>query len=259
MFDIYQWSEPKIIIFMLVFIRCLTFLLSYPVFGNPQVPTHLKVLLPLMLAFIIFPVIWLGKHPEISFHDAIIWMAIKESLIGLLLGSVVRMLFFAINIGGQIISGAMGLSAAQMFNPTLGTQSTVMEQLQFTIGTIIFLSINGHHFLLTGIVESFNLIPLNFDGFHLEGVKTAAYLGQEILTLGLKMGAPVLISIFLIQIGMGIIGRVVPQINVMVTSLHLTILIGLLVMMISVPMFFDQVSQLHNIMAESLFKIMKEF
>jgi flagellar biosynthetic protein FliR len=258
-FDIYQWSEPKIIIFMLVFIRCLTFLISYPIFGSPQVPTHLKVLLPLMLAFIIFPVVWVSFHPQISFNDAIIWMALKESLVGLLLGSVVRMLFFAVSIGGQIISAALGLSAAQMFNPMMGSQSTVVEQFQFTIGTIIFLSINGHHFLLSGIVESFNLIPLNFDGFHLEGVKTAAYLGQEILTIGLKMGAPVMISIFLIQVGMGIIGRVVPQINVLVTSLHLTILIGLLVMIVTVPMFFNQMNHLQDFMADSLFKIMKEF
>jgi flagellar biosynthetic protein FliR len=212
-----------------------------------------------MLAFILFPVIWLNKHPVVTFQDAIIWMAIKESLIGLLLGSVVRMLFFAVNISGQIISAALGLSAAQMFNPTLGTQSTILEQFQFTIGIIIFLTINGHHLLLTGIVESFNLIPLNFDGFNLLGVKSAAYLGQEILTLGLKMGAPVMISIFLIQVGMGIIGRVVPQINVLVTSLHLTILIGLIVMMVSVPIFYEQINQLQNIMAYSLFKIMKEF
>jgi flagellar biosynthetic protein FliR len=259
MFDIYQWSEPKIIIFILVFIRCVSFMLSYPVFSSPQIPMHVKILLPLMLAFIIFPVIWLNKHPQVTFQDAILWMAIKESLIGLLLGSVVRMIFFAVNIAGQIISASLGLSAAQVFNPTLGGQSTVLEQFQFTIGTIIFLSINGHHFLLSGIVESFTLIPLNFDGFNLLGVKSAAYLGQEILTIGLKMAAPVMISIFLIQVGMGIIGRAVPQINVLVTSLHLTILIGLFVMMVSVPMFFNQINHLQDVMADSLFKIMKEF
>jgi flagellar biosynthetic protein FliR len=258
-FDIYQWSEPKIIVFVLVFLRCVAFLIAYPIFGSPQVPVHLKVLLPLMLAFIIFPVIWLGNPPMVQFHDAIIWMAIKEMLIGILLGSVVRMIFLAVNIGGEIVSAAMGLSAGQIFNPTLGAQSTVIEQFQFTIGTMIFLGINGHHFLLAGIVDSFTLIPLNFDGFHLEGVKMAALLGQQILTIGLKMGAPVMISIFLIQVGMGIIGRVVPQINVLVTSLHLTILIGLLVMMISVPMYYNQVSHLQDIMADSLMKIMKEF
>lgn len=259
MFEIYQWSEPKVIVFVLVFLRCLAFLVAYPIFGSPQVPAHLKVLLPMMLAFIIFPIIWMGHPPQVQFQDAIIWMALKEMLIGLLLGSVVRMMFFAINIAGEIASAALGLSAGQIFNPTLGVQSTVVEQFQFTIGTMIFLSINGHHFLLSGIVDSFGLIPLNFDGFHLEGVKTAALLGQQILTIGLKMGAPVMISIFLIQVGMGIIGRVVPQINVLVTSLHLTIMIGLLVIMVSVPMFYNQVNYLQDIMAESLMKVMKEF
>ncbi len=259
MFDIYQWSEPKIIIFILVFLRTFAFLISYPVFGSPQIPVHVKVLLPLVISFTVFPSIWTNNTIEISFNDAILWFAFKEVILGLFFGTVAKMIFFSLNIAGQIISAAMGLSAAQFFNPYLGSQSTVIEQFQFMIGSLFFLVINGHHLMLTGMIESFQIIPLTFDTLNIAGVKSAALIGQEILVIGLKMSAPVLISILLTQVGMGIIGRVVPQINVLVTSLHLTILLGIFVIFMSAPMFLNQVSGLKEYVADSVIKIMKEF
>lgn len=259
MFEIYQWSEPKIIIFILVFIRCFSFLIAYPIFSAPQIPTHVKVLLPLLLAFTVFPTIWLNNSLEITFHDAILWLAFKEVFLGLFFGSIVKMLFFSLNIAGQVISASMGLSAAQFFNPYLGSQSTVLEQFEFMMGSLFFLVINGHHILLTGMVESFHLIPLSFDSMTFESVKSAALMGQTILTLGIKMSAPVMVAILLTQVGMGIIGRVVPQINVLVTSLHLTILIGIFVIFISAPYFLNQVSGLKDFVADSLIRMMKEF
>lgn len=262
--SIYQWSEVELLLFCLTFIRITALTTSFPIFGIQNIPNSTKVLLSLVIAIVLFPTIKVQQNQFVNdfssygFGTGFLWLAFRESIIGILLGSIARLYFMSINVAGQITSTSLGLSTAQIFNPMMGSQSNVVEQLQFTLAMMLFLSFNGHHFLLIAMNESFKLVPMSFDMIKWEGVKSAAIMGTEILTLGLKLCIPIVVALFISQVSMGIIGRVVPQINVLVTSLHLTIVIGLFVIFMTLPFFLEGVHEVEREMGLTLFKIMKE-
>lgn len=255
--SLYQFSEIEILGFILVFLRISSFIMAMPVLGTANVPAQVKVLFSLVMSFILFPTVLAKQLPTGLMDEGMIFLAIKEVTLGLMLGYLCRMFFLAVSTAGHIVSVTMGLSAAQLFNPTLGEQGSAVEQFYFTLAMLVFLAFNGHHLLISGLAQSFEVLPLSFDGFKMEGVKIAAELGQEILVIGLKISAPVLVAIFITNLSMGIIGRAVPQINVLVTSLHLTILVGLVVVMISLPLFVRELNGLQEDMAGRLFDVMK--
>lgn len=257
--SIYQWSEVEILLFVLTFIRVTALIASFPIFGIQTVPNSAKVLLSFVISIVLFPAV---KANNLNFISGIstgfMWLATKEVLIGIILGSVARLYFMSIDVAGQIMSTSLGLSTAQIFNPMLGTQTNILEQLQVTFAMLLFLSFNGHHILLIAMNESFKVLPISFDMIHWEGVKTAAIMGSNILSLGLRLSAPILVALFLTQVSMGVIGRVVPQINVLVTSLHLSIIIGLFVIFMTLPLFLEGVYEMEKDMSSYLFQIMKE-
>lgn len=256
--SVYQWSEVELLLFILTFIRITALIASFPIFGLQDIPNSTKVLLSLIIGMVLFPSVKiLNAHFSFGLSTGFLWLGLREAIIGLILGSVARMFFLSINIAGHLMSNALGLSSAQIFNPMLGTQSNTLEQFHTTVAMLLFLSFNGHHVLLTAINESFKIIPMSFDMIKWEGVKTAVIMGSDILSLGLRISAPIIVSLFLTQVCMGVIGRVVPQINVLVTSLHLTIIIGLFVIFMTLPFFLEGVHEMEREMGDYLFRIMK--
>lgn len=257
--SIYQWSETEILLFVLTFLRITALIASFPIFGIQSVPNSAKVLLSLVLGVVLFPSVkGYNSHFLGDLNSGFMWLAFREVLVGVVIGSIARMYFMSINIAGEIMSNAVGLSAAQMFNPMMGGQSNTLEQFHVTLAMLLFLGFDGHHVLLTAMNESFRIVPMSFDMVKLEGVKSAAVMGADILNLGLRMSAPIVVALFLTQVSMGVIGRVVPQINVLVTSLHLTIIVGLFVIFVTLPFFLDGVHEMEREMGEHLFRIMKE-
>ncbi|MEZ0392355.1 MAG: flagellar biosynthetic protein FliR [Pseudobdellovibrionaceae bacterium] len=252
-----QFPEGQIIAFALVFLRIIAFVVAWPVFGSSNVPVPVKVLLSLIFSIILFPVISFQNVDLIKIDDQLIFLSIREVGIGLALGFLMRMFFFAISIAGEVVSLSIGLSSAQMFNPTLGTQSNVVEQFQMMIATLFFLAINGHHIFITGMAQSFDLAPVAVIGIKAEAFGSISQWTKDVFVAGLKMSAPVLVAIFLTNISMGILGRAVPQINVLVTSMAVTLLLGLGVLFVTTPLFLGEMHGLMNLMAERFFQFMK--
>lgn len=255
--NLYLLSETEILAFALVFIRVSAFIVLWPVFGGHAVPNHIKVLLSLMISVCLFPLISLKGLGTSALGNEIIFMAFREVSIGVIIGFLTRLLFFVVSIAGTFMSFAMGLSQAQIFNPGLGSMGNVIEQYQTTIATIIFLSINGHHLFLTGMFESFSIVPISVQGISFAHFQSVAAFGQEIIFMGLKISAPMTIAIFLTNIAMGIVGRAVPQINVLITSIPVTITLGLLVMFLSLPLFMTDIAGLVGLLTEHVFEVMR--
>ncbi|PIS10056.1 MAG: flagellar biosynthetic protein FliR [Bdellovibrio sp. CG10_big_fil_rev_8_21_14_0_10_47_8] len=257
MAGLYQFPEGQIIAFALVFLRIMAFVVAWPVFGTSNFPVHVKVLLALVLAMIQFPVTTFENTQLIQINDQIIFMSVRELCLGLALGFLMRMYFFAVSIAGEIMSVTMGLGAAQLYNPAMGSQSNVLEQFEVMLATLFFLVMNGHHLFLGGLAESFHLVPVAAIGLKTEAFASITPMIQSIFLIGLKISAPVLVSIFLAQIAMGIIGRAVPQINVLVTSFPVTVLLGLAVLIVTTPLFVGEMDGLTNVMAARFFQFMK--
>lgn len=252
-------DQFQIIAFTLVFFRCLGFFLSWPIFSSNNMPSQLKVLLALMMTFICFTLIESTEYPKVMHYQSLIMLALKEIVIGFAMGFLCTFIFHAVSIAGELISMAMGLSSAQIFNPTLGIQQSSVNQLYFFIAAFLFLGMRGHHYFITGLAQSFEMIPLNVLLPRMSELGEFSLLGQRILQVGLLLSAPVMVSILLVNVCLGIVGRAVPQINVLITSLPVNALMGLGVLMLMLPYFIDALKTEIINFSEIMFGFLKVF
>ena len=252
-----QFPEGQIIAFALVFLRFMAFVIAWPVFGSATVPVYSKVLLAVVMSVVVFPTLHFANADLIQINDQIIFMAFRELMIGLCLGFLMRTFFFAISVAGELISVSIGLASAQLFNPAMGSQGNVMEQFEMAIATLFFLALNGHHVFISGIVQSFDLVPVAAIAIKTQGLSGFSNIVQDVVLTGIKISAPILVAIFLTNLAMGVVGRAVPQINVLVTSMPVTLLLGLTVLIVTTPLFVGEMSGIINNMAERFFQVMK--
>ena len=256
---IFNFNEAQIIISFLIFVRMSAFVVSWPVFGAPNIPNPIKILFALMLTLILMPILPVNLPDEIVNSMNFIILILKEAFVGLAIGFLGRLFFFAVHIAGQIISVSMGLAGAQLYNPSLGGQSTSIDQLKIMLASLFFIGINGHHIFLTGLVESFELVPVEQLFISMQQFGDYGSVLSSIMVMGIKISAPVMVSILIMNVMMGIIGRAVPQINVLITSLPVNILVGFLVMIFSLPLLVGQMEHLVFTSADYVFKMMKGF
>lgn len=245
--------------FFMVLLRLSAFLVAWPVFSLPMVPAPVKILIALTLTLVIFPVVeWKGLAVELESLE-IVWLALREIFIGVSIGFLARTFFFAMQVGGEIMSTSMGLASGQLFNPEMGGTVTATEQFQVAIATLFFLAINGHHFFLSGMADSFQLVPLSSAGLSLKGLKETQVILQLVVEMGLKFAAPVMIAVLFMNITMAVIGRAVPQINVLITSLPVNILVGLIIFLTALPLMLWQMHDLLEVTTSRVFHILKSY
>lgn len=249
-------NESELVAFALVLIRVSVFLITWPVFSVYNVPGPLKILLSVAIATVLFPVIPHDGLTAQSLGSDLIWLAGKEVLTGITLGFLTRLFFFAVSCGGNLIATSAGLANAQIFNPAMQATVTTVESFYVAVATLLFLALNGHHFFLTGLAQSFEAIPLNA-GIDIAVFKDSGLILQSVVEAGIKISAPVMVAIFFMNVAMGIIGRVVPQINVLVTSQAVNFLAGMLVMIVALPAMVMELDHQMVSFAELLFKFMK--
>jgi len=213
--------------------------------------------LAVILTMTMFPVISHAGLTAQGLGNEIVWLAAREVLVGLCLGFLTRLFFYAVSSGANLIATSTGLANAQLFNPTMGATTTTIEEFYTVIATLLFLALNGHHMFLTGLAESFQAIPLGPAGIDLAVLKDSGQLIQAVVEAGVKMSAPVLVTIFIMNVAMGIVGRAVPQINVLVTSMPVNFMTGIVVMLIAIPALVLQLD--HDIVefADMMFRFMR--
>lgn len=258
MFPNFIFDEQQIIILFLVLLRMSAFVVAWPIFGVEQVPSSLKILLAVILSILVYPTLRVPAMEPGDLEKMLIWLGLKELAVGLVLGYLMRLFFFAVGIAGQMISSSMGLANGQLMNPTVGIDGGAIEQYQVTLATLFFLSINGHHLFLSGLVQSFEFIPVSLEGINLAAFSGFGAIAQQIMVLGLKMSAPVIAAILVTNLAMGILGRAVPQINVFITSIPVNILLGFFIMMLTLPLFSEEMGGLLNAMTEHFFRFVKQ-
>jgi flagellar biosynthetic protein FliR len=229
----------------------------WPLYSVQSVPAITKVLLALLLALILFPIVGWQKLGAGWQSELLLGFIIKEVLTGLMLGYLTRLMFFTISSAGEMVSVSMGLSSAQLFNPALNHSSTSLEQFKTLLASLIFLSINGHHIFLQGLVTSFSALPIHdvpFRGLNLQQIAT---IGQGVLEAAIRLASPVVIAILMMNLALGIIGRAIPQINILSMGFGITIFAGFGALVISLPLFSAQVQHVLQQMSEYLFAAMK--
>lgn len=255
--NIFQYNETELLAFILVLVRVGTFIGLWPVLGGNNFPANVKLLLSLMLSLVLFPGIgWQQISVDIQ-SNVIVWLVAREIAVGLVMVFISKLMFQAVSVAGEIISISMGLSSAQAFNPVSGTQSSVISQFQLMLVSVFFLSFNGHHLFITGLTQSFELVPLGSMPLDLIHGATLAKHLQLVAEIGLKLSGPVLASLFVMNIAMAIVGRTVPQLNILITSFPINIMIGFLVLIVTIPAFLYGFRSGIDIVMTDFFSVLK--
>lgn len=220
-------------------------------------PNTIKILFALTCTMIIYPVVDASGLTGQTIDNNLIWLSVKEVFIGVVIGFIARFFFHAISVCGEIVTLSLGLSADQLFMASMDRRVTVVEQFQLMLASLFFLAFNGHHIFIDGLVHSFNFAQLHETGLSFLALRDISYIAHEIIVFGIKLAAPVLGAIFISNISLGIIGRAVPQINVLVTSWPVNILLGFGVLFVSLPLFVWSLKGNLDWGAEVLFDFLK--
>ncbi len=224
---------PEFQAFLVLISRIGGLLAALPVLSGRTVPVKVKIALVLVLGAALAPVIPLPPAP----YDPVLLAAglVSEMAIGLTIGLAVRLFFGALELAGEMIGIQMGFGVVQLFDPTTSHQTSMMGQYFTLLASLVFLSLNAHMLIVATIVSSYEAIPAFGATLPSALGDDVVHLSQHMFTIGLKLAAPVLTTILLLNILLAILGRAVSQINVFVLSFPITIAGGLLVMGVGMP------------------------
>lgn len=231
------FSADGVQAFVLVMLRVSTIIVMMPILGHKTVPVQIKAGLSLVIALLIFPFVK-QTIPAIS-PDLIplIFQMAGEVMVGLIIGFAVKIVFTGIQYAGELIGMQMGFSMANVLDPMNNINVSIISEMQYLMALLIFLSINGHHVFITTIADSYKIVkPL---GFHVTGPLTqaiAAY-SKDIFIIAVKASAPLIAVMLFTNLGMALIARTVPQINILIVGFPLQISVGLIFLGLTMPIF----------------------
>ena len=222
---------------ILVFFRMLGFFIVVPIFFPKGFPNIAKVAFTLVIAYILIPGINYSSISSVN-NYILISLVINEIITGLTLGFVTNLCFFSVRMAGQLIDSQIGFSMINMFDPSTSSNSTLLEHLLYWSSLVLFFIIEGHHMLIRALIESFNAMTLG--KFILSGESINFILNAfiEFFAIGLKIAIPLVLIILITDITLGLIGRAVPQINLMILGLPVKILVGLTCFTLALPIVF---------------------
>jgi flagellar biosynthetic protein FliR len=233
-----DWAIPQILAFVLVVARLSGLFLLAPVFSSRQIPARVKIMALTVMAVTMTPLVAAGEYSRIpeSGLDLVLLIG-KETIIGLALGFAVAVVFSAVQVAASFIDTAMGFAMANVIDPTSGSQQAVFGSFYSIVATLSFLAVNGHHWMLLGFTKSFSLIGVSeYPTFDRMFDNVLGVFGQ-LFVMAFQIAAPVLITLLLADVVLGIVARVVPQMNVFFVGIPLKIGIGMIAVIVALPTF----------------------
>ncbi len=216
------------------FVRILAYLMADPLWSAGTVPRRTKVGLAVALTVVVAPL--LNTVPQgVPSGPSAMLMLVEQTLIGLSLGFVVRLVFTAVEMAGHLAGLQMGLSFAAQLDPVHGTQTPVVAQLLSLFSTLLYLAMNGHLLTLTTLIQSFDVLPVQPMALSSKAFHGLALYGGQIFSLGLLLSLPVLITLLLTNIVVGLVARAAPQMNLFAVGFPITLVIGFAAIYFTLP------------------------
>lgn len=213
--------------------RILALLVAAPPFNNAALPVRIRLMLGLAIAMAIVPA--LGKPPAIVPASEIGLLVMAEQmLIGFAMGFSMRLIFSAVDMAGNVFSTQMGLGFATSYDPMSTSQTPVVSEMLGFLALLVFMAIDGHLMVLSTLLESFNALPIGV----LPGTASWANLanaGEIVFSAGLLLALPIIVALLIANIALGVLGRVSPQLNLIVIGFPVTIALGFGVLYIGLP------------------------
>lgn len=222
----------------LIMTRLSGIFLAAPFFSRAMGPFHIRVALVAVLTLVMFPLAspWRGEG---SGDALLMFMAtVQELLLGVVMGMFIHWALMAVQVAGAVMGFEMGLSLAEVMDPTSGLQEGVVSSLLYFAALLVFLALDGHHLILEGLARSFRSVPPG-GGIPPPGaVLEAAVEGVvRMFAVGVLLAAPVIAASKLLYLGLGLINRAAPQIQVFFVAMPAVQMVGMLVLGLTMAVF----------------------
>jgi flagellar biosynthetic protein FliR len=226
-------------LFLLLMARILSMVVVAPIIGHQAVPVAFKVATGLFLSMVLFPLASADAvRPDLSLVEFFV-IVLREAFVGLLLGFAAGIVFAGVRYAGELIAFDLGFSFANVVDPETGAHTPVVGEMLYFFAALIFLLIDGHHALLQALQFSYTVAPIGSGMPTGDSIQTLVQLVGTTFVIAVKIAAPVLATLFLTNIALAILSRIMPQMNLFAVSFPLKIGVGLLVLIVSAPVFFQ--------------------
>ena len=239
-----NWSLLQFQALVLILMRVSPILFMMPVFSSRSLPNLVKAGLTLTVSLILLPLVQLDPRllPSEPIQFGLLMAA--ELMIGLILGLSVKIIFTGIQMSGELAGFQMGLSLASVMDPQSEVNAPILSQFLYLVSLVVFLAVDGHHWFFRALYQSFLLLAPG--EIHLQEGLYRHFLGllTSLFVVAIKIAAPVMAVLIFTQIGLGILAKAVPQINILITSFPLTLGIGLLFLALSIELILPTLKDL---------------
>ena len=219
-------SIAQLTLFSLILMRMSGFVLMNPILGRNNIPARVKAGLIFVLALTVYSSSMEDAFEIVSTVE-FAFLLLKEFAAGYVVGYVMHLFFFIVSFAGYIIDYQMGLSMATVYDPQSNAQMPVTGSLLQTWLILLFFAVDGHHALMRILVTSAEIIPYGgiviTQGLALRMLE----IFYECVSMGVRLSIPMIAAEFLVEMGVGILNKVVPQISIFVINIQMKLIVGL--------------------------------
>ncbi|MDA8210941.1 MAG: flagellar biosynthetic protein FliR [Clostridia bacterium] len=250
-------AAEQINIFILLMARILGVFMLAPVLGSRNIPPQLKIGLSAIVALMVFSVLRVGPVQTPNDLFSYILLVAGEVVVGLTIGFVSHLIFYAVMLAGQAIDMQMGFSIVNVIDPMFGNSLPLMGNFKYILALLILLVTNTHHYIFAALLKSYQYIPLMTYAYHASLTKLIMEVFGGTLVTAVKISLPVVGVLLVTDVAMGILARTVPQMNIFVVGFPVKIAAGLVVILLSLPLYAFILKILFDNSFADLIRIMK--
>lgn len=229
---LYDLVPAEIYAFMLIFVRLGTVMVTLPAFGETYISPRVRLIFSLLMAAVLAPILGPGLPPIPPSLAVLMLLILTEVLIGAFIGLIFRFMITALATAGAIIAFTTGFAAAQMFNPALQGMGTLHAVFYSLLGILLIFATNLHHAMLLGVVDSYILMPPAGDMYLGDMVNVMSRKVADSFVLGFQLATPFILFTMLFNALLGLLARLMPQMQVFFIAQPLQLLLGIALIMI---------------------------
>lgn len=237
-------------------LRVLALIMTAPVLSERSIPKRVKIALGIMITVIIAPSLPV-THITIFSADGF-WQALQQLLIGAALGFTMQFAFAAVRTAGELVGLQMGLSFATFFDPGSRLNMPVLARFLDILAILLFLTFNGHLWLISMLVDTFHTLPIGGVSINSQVFMTLTRSAGLIFINGLMLALPLITLLLTLNIALGMLNRMSPQLSVFVIGFPVTLSIGMLVFAAMMPLVAPFTEHLFSTIFDLLTNIIHE-
>lgn len=234
--DLQQW----IVQLLWPLTRILACISVVPLFSHPSIPNRMKLGIGFVITLAILPSIQIPAIDVLSWQGLLSLLA--QMVIGISMGFVMRIMFTAVEMAGFMMGMSMGLGFASFFDPQSEGQTIAVAQFLTMLTLLVFMSLDGHLIVVAVMLQSFETMPILLEHWQLNS-QAIAELGGHIFSQGLLLSLPVVASLLITNMALGILTKAAPQFNIFGIGFPVTISVGMVMTLLSLPSLISPVNR----------------